>query len=206
MKQFLIIISAFIFLQTTNIVAQENKADSISVEYEVCGNDTVFYKKRSIFTTTICGLKKYEEDFFSKYHEQYNQIDFENLIRKFNNDIKKRTTFNKQIIRTFLESYGKERCTEILKSYNKESFVLSIFISIDPNGNIIDLNFCYHPSFAKFMTCNDIIRVTNMLENSTQTSLFTEYTKIGVKILPLQSIDVFERDIRNFLEEEATGE
>ena len=56
------------------------------------------------------------------------------------------------------------------------------------------------------MTCNDIIRVTNMLENSTQTSLFTEYTKIGVKILPLQSIDVFERDIRNFLEEEATGE
>ena len=45
-----------------------------------------------------------------------------------------------------------------------------------------------------------------MLENSTQTSLFAEYTKIGVRILPLQSIDIFERDIRKFLEEEATGE
>ena len=64
MKQIIFIISTFIFLQATNIVAQENKADSISVEYEVCGNDTVFYKKRSIFTTTICGLKKIRRRFF----------------------------------------------------------------------------------------------------------------------------------------------
>lgn len=212
MKRFVLIFYIIVFIQTLGFaieshITDSQRVDSISVKYEVCGNDTVFYKKYSIYrTTTICGLKKYEEDFFSKYHEEYNQIDFESLIRKFNKDIKNRTAFNRQVIRKFLESYGKERCAEILQSYNEKSFVLSIFISIDPNGNIIDLNFCYHPSFAKFMTCNDIIRVTNMLENSTQTSLFAEYTKIGVRILPLQSIDVFERDIKKFLEEEATGE
>ena len=35
MKQIIFIISAFIFLQTTKIVAQENKADNIIVEYQV---------------------------------------------------------------------------------------------------------------------------------------------------------------------------
>ena len=48
----------------------------------------------------------------------------------------------------------------------------------------------------------DIISVTDLLENSTQTSLFAEYRKIGVKILPLQSIKISETHIEEYLKEE----
>ena len=203
MKRIILTFYTIFLFQTLSFAITNHITDSICVKYEVCGNDTVFYKKYSIYrTTTVCGLKKYEEDTFLKFHKKYNQIDFKNLIEKFNNDVKNRVAFEKYVIRKFLESYGKERCAEILQSYNEESFVLSIFISIDSNGNVVSLKFCYHPTFAKFMTCNDIISVTDLLENSTQTSLFAEYRKIGVKILPLQSIKISETHIEEYLKEE----
>ena len=64
MKRFVITLSIIVCLQTFCYATNENMPDSTKIEYQVCGNDTVYYTKSSINSRTIkCGLKQYEDDF-----------------------------------------------------------------------------------------------------------------------------------------------
>ena len=51
------------------------RTDTTKVEYQVCGNDTIYLKKHSTYRErTYCGLKQYEGNLFAKFHKQFNRI------------------------------------------------------------------------------------------------------------------------------------
>ena len=88
MKQFFLILSV-IFLSNAYCYARENHiSDTTIVEYEICGKDTVFYKTNSDNRRAwTCGLKRYENEFFSKHHKTYNNtIDRNYIYRAFYDD------------------------------------------------------------------------------------------------------------------------
>ena len=198
MKQIILTISAIILSSTFSNATEENITDSISIKYEICGNDTVYYKKHSAQSVvTFCGIKQYEEDIFNRLHKQYNQLDFYDLVDMFN-----KSGFCKHIVKKFLEGYGKKQCAEFLENYKDLSLPVSLLICVDTDGNVMDIDFIYEPSFAKYMTCEDIIRNTKQFTNSNPIPFFSEYTKMGVKILPPFLIPILRNEIMNYLKVE----
>lgn len=203
MKHIILTISAIILSSTFSNATEENITDSISIKYEICGNDTVYYKKHSAQSVvTFCGIKQYEEDIFNRLHKQYNQLDFYDLVDMFNSDENNKSGFCKHIVKKFLEGYGKKQCAEFLENYKDLSLPVSLLICVDTDGNVMDIDFIYEPSFAKYMTCEDIIRNTKQFTNSNPIPFFSEYTKMGVKILPPFLIPILRNEIMNYLKVE----
>lgn len=201
MKRFIITFLAIVFAQTFCYAVGDNQIDTIKVEYQTYNNDTVYYKKyfSSDDVYTFCSLKQYEGDLFLKHHALYNKMNLPDLIDQFNNDNDNRVAFIKYVIRTFLRGYGKERCTEMVK---KKVSQISIYICVDVQGNIVDLSFNYDYTFAKFMTPEDIIRSTRILQGCAPIPFFAEYINMGVKILPPLTIEIFKSSIEEYLNEE----
>ena len=50
------------------------RTDSTKVEYQVCYNDTVYYKSFGSDSTVFCGLKQYEEEHFKNKHHLYGRF------------------------------------------------------------------------------------------------------------------------------------
>lgn len=203
MKQFIFIFSVIFLSQTFCHATGHNIKDSIKVEYEVYGNDTVFYKKYSTSReTTTCGLKKYEDELFAKYHKIHNNgFERNHVYKEFEYD-KNIPDFYKYITKKILEGYGKERCIEMLRKYNGKLPKMIIYISIDVEGNVFDLVFIYHQSFTEYMTANDIIRNTRILENSAPVPFFREYKELGLKILPPLRPPLLKQFIEEYIEQE----
>ena len=212
MRRFVLTFYVIVFIQTLGFaieshITDSQITDSVSIKYEICGNDTIYIKKYfSLGNTTFCGLKKYEDDLFLELNKKVNQIEDRYLIDKLNSDNANRTAFAEFIIRKILEGYGKERCTEMLKINISHSNKIQILINIDVEGRIFDLDFSFTPNCAEFMTSEDIIRNTNILINSEPFRYFTGYSKMGAKILPPIVIWILKNSIEDYLEEEATGE
>ena len=200
MKQLIITLLTIAFTGTLCYAMDSNQIDDIKVEYITYGNDTVYYKTDSKLSKAIeCGLKQYENDLFGERHLTHNKIDLEDLINTFNCDDTNRVAFYTFVVRNILEGYGKERCSEMIKN---NSYYFSLYICADIQGNIIDLSFNYDPSVANYMTPQDIIRNTRILQNCVPVPFFSEYAEMGVKILPPLSIEIFKSFIERYINEQ----
>ena len=206
MKRLFFTLFVIILTQYSN-AAVVFRTDTTKVEYQVCGNDTIYLKKHSsIRERTYCGLKQYEENLFAKFHKQLNKIVYGTLIDEFNSDDENRVAFIKFVVKKVLEGYGKDRCTEMINKNMNHSNTIQILINVDVEGKLFDLDFSFTPNCAEFMTSEDIIRNTNILINSEPFRYFTGYSKMGAKILPPIVIWILKNSIEDYLEEEATGE
>lgn len=206
MKRLFFTLFVIILTQYSN-AAVVFRTDTTKVEYQVCGNDTIYLKKQStIRERTYCGLKQYEENLFAKFHKQLNKIEYGALIDEFNSDDENRVAFIKFVVKKVLEGYGKDRCTEMINKNMNHSNTIQILINVDIEGKIFDLDFSFTPNCTEFMTNEDIIRNTRILKESEPFSYFTDYNKIGAKILPRLVIPILNNFIEDYLEEEATGE
>ena len=178
------------------------RTDTTKVEYQVCGNDTIYLKKHSTYRErTYCGLKQYEGNLFAKFHKQFNKIEYGPLIDEFNSDDENRVAFIKFVVKKILEGYGKDRCTEMMNKNINHSNEIQILINVDVEGKIFDLDFSFTPNCEEFMTNEDIIRNTRILKESEPFSYFTDYNKIGAKILPRLVIPVLNNFIEEYLKE-----
>ena len=189
MKQIIFIISTFIFLQATNIVAQENKADSIIVEYQIYENDTLI--TRDYQTIFARGLKQYIDD---------SPVDYKNahydLIVCETTEYLKRNAI--RIRREILEGYGKERCKEMLDILSNidKSYFYFVRMRIDIKGVIKCVEFMYIPQLSPFMTYEDIKRNTEIIINSKPDPCLVEY---GIELSPWICFTIRKGNIQEFL-------
>lgn len=205
MKRLFFTLFVIILTQYSN-VAVVFRTDTTKVEYQVCGNDTIYLKKHSsIRERTYCGLKQYEENLFAKFHKQLNKIEYGTLIDEFNSDDENRVAFIKFVVKKVLEGYGKDRCTEMINKNMNHSNTIQILINVDVEGKLFDLDFSFTPNCTEFMTNEDIIRNTRILKESEPFFYFTDYNKIGAKILPRLVIPILNNFIEEYLKE-ATGD
>ena len=189
MKQIIFIISAFIFLQTTKIVAQENKADNIIVEYQVCGNDTLI--TRDYQTIFARGLKQYIDDSPVDYkNAHYDLIVCETTEYLKRNAIRMRCEI--------LEGYGKERCKEMLDILSNidKSYFYFVRMRIDIKGVVKCVEFMYIPQLSPFMTYEDIKRNTEIIINSKPDPCLVEY---GIELSPWICFTIRKGNIQEFL-------
>ena len=189
MKQIIFIISTFIFLQAKNIVAQENKADSIIVEYQIYENDTLI--TRDYQTIFARGLKQYIDD---------SPVDYKNahydLIVCETTEYLKRNAI--RIRREILEGYGKERCKEMLDILSNidKSYFYFVRMRIDIKGVIKCVEFMYIPQLSPFMTYEDIKRNTEIIINSKPDPCLVEY---GIELSPWICFTIRKWNIQEFL-------
>ena len=189
MKQIIFIISTFIFLQAKNIVAQENKADSIIVEYQIYENDTLI--TRDYQTIFARGLKQYIDD---------SPVDYKNahydLIVCETTEYLKRNAI--RIRREILEGYGKERCKEMLDILSNidKSYFYFVRMRIDIKGVIKCVEFMYIPQLSPFMTYEDIKRNTEIIINSKPDPCLVEY---GIELSPWICFTIRKGNIQEFL-------
>ena len=202
MKRLITTFFVIVFAQTLCYAADECKSDSIKVEYQIYGNDTIYYNTYYQFRETVfCGLKQYEESLFSKFHKQYNQMEFGDLIDEINCDDENRIAFVKCVVRRVLEGYGKERCKELMNKAERGRIEINILISIDVEGRVFDLDFMYTPDYTEFMTNEDIVRNTKVIKEGEPFLFFTDYAKMGVRILPRLMIPIKSSFIKEYLGE-----
>ncbi len=189
MKQIIFIISAFIFLQATNIVAQENEADNIIVEYQICENDTLI--TRDYQTILARGLKQYIDDSPVDYkNAHYDLIVCETTEYLKRNAIRMR--------REILEGYEKERCKEMLNILSNidKSYFYFVRMRIDIKGVIKCVEFMYIPQLSPFMTYEDIKRNTEIIINSKPDPYLVEY---GIELSPWICFTIRKGNIQEFL-------
>lgn len=189
MKQIIFIISAFIFLQTTKIVAQENKADNIIVEYQICKNDTLI--TRDYQTIFARGLKQYIDDSPVDYkNAHYDLIVCETTEYLKRNAIRMRCEI--------LEGYGKERCKEMLDILSNidKSYFYFVRMRIDIKGVVKCVEFMYIPQLSPFMTYEDIKRNTEIIINSKPDPCLVEY---GIELSPWICFTIRKGNIQEFL-------
>ena len=190
MKYFaLIFLTTFLF--HTHICADNIAGcDSTFMRYETSGNGTVFYRNTIESDITNCGLVQYEKDTIQNIPttDEYG-IDNKELLYRFNNDENYKKFFL-HILEKVLECYGKERCSEMLEINRGQQPKLFIRICIGSEGYVKSLTFSYFKQFEKFMTEDDIIRITDNVIANTPFAYFAEYAELGVKILPPVSIPI----------------
>ena len=177
-------------------------ADSTRVEYQAYGNDTVYYKSFSSDNTVFCGLKQYEEEHYINRHHIYNDKKGEEYMeRNFYQD-KNSYPFCQYIVRKILEGFEKEQCSYFLDNYDGLSLPISIYICMGTDGKVVDLDFIYQAPFAEHMTNENIVRISKPILNSEPIPYFTEYAKMGIRMMPPFLIPILRRDIVSYLEEE----
>ena len=201
MKRLITTFFVIVFTQTLCYAVEVNSSDSVKVEYQIYGNDTIYYNTYYQFEETVfCGLKQYEESLFSKYYKQYNRMCIVDLIDEINSDNENRVAFMKCVVRKVLDGYGKERCVELMNKAEENWIDILILISIDVEGRIFDLDFMYTIDYAEFMTNEDIVRNTKILKDGEPFLFFTDYAKMGVRILPRLHIPITRWLIKEYLD------
>lgn len=203
MERFITTLFIIVFTQTLCLAMQWQATDSVAVEYQIYGNDTIYrIKYTPTSVSTFCGLKQYEDELFDKFHKQYNQMEFRYLIDEFNSDDESRVAFLKYVLTNILEGYGKERCAKLLAKCKDNFHTIQIVICIDVTGRIFDLDFMYPSHCAEFMTNEDIVRNTQVLKDCEPFLFFEDYAKNGVKILPPLSMPILTSHIEEYLNAE----
>ena len=200
MKQ-IILITLGIILTQHCYASGVLKADSTKVEYQVCCNDTVYYKSYGSDSTVFCGLKQYEEEHYKNKHHLFNDKKGEEYLNNNFYKDKNGQLFCKYIARKILEGYGKEQCSFFLENYNGLSLPISIYICMGTDGKVVDLDFIYHPLFAEHMRNEDIVRISKCILNNEPIPYFTEYAKKGIKIVPPFLIPLLKSEIVSYLNE-----
>ena len=171
------------------------------VDYRVCGEDTVFYKKKPSSVITFCGLKGYEEDLFSIFHYE-NEMEYRELIDRVNYDDENRIALYKYVFRKVLEGYDEKRRAAFIEASKKTSRNVQVLICLDAKGLIFDLNFIYPENFEQYLASEDIVRNTKLLKTCEPFPFFKEYENMGVKILPPLLIPIDECLIELSLKDE----
>ena len=187
---FLLFLSSFL-IQTVCYAFEKYPPEGWIVDYRVCGEDTVFYKKKPSSVITFCGLKGYEEDLFSIFHYE-NEMEFRELIDKVNYDDENRIAFYKYVVRKVLEGYDEERRAAFIEASKKTSRNVQVLICLDAKGLIFDLNFIFPENFEQYLTNEDIVRNTKVLKACEPFPFFKGYENMGVKILPPLLIPIDE--------------
>lgn len=207
MKRFVLILTTLVFAQTLCYAVEVSSSDSVKVEYQIYGNDTIYYNTYYQFEETVfCGLKQYEESLFSKFYKQYNRICIVDLIDEIRCDNENRVAFMKCVVRKVLDGYGKERCVELMNKVAGKRIAIQILISVDVEGRVFDLDFMYTADYAEFMTNEDIVRNTKILKDGEPFLYFTDYAKMGVRILPQLNIPIDKCFIESFLKNDVADE
>jgi len=170
---------------------EKNPPDGWIVDYRVCGEDTVFYKKKPSSVITFCGLKGYEEDLFSIFHYE-NEMEFRELIDRVNYDDENRIALYKYVVRKVLEGYDEERRAAFIEASKKTSRNVQVLICLDAKGLIFDLDFICPVNFEQYLASEDIVRNTKVLKTCEPFPFFKEYENMGVKILPPLLIPIDE--------------
>ena len=187
---FLLFLSSFL-IQTVCYAFEKYPPEGWIVDYRVCGEDTVFYKKKPSSVITFCGLKGYEEDLFSIFHYE-NEMEFRELVDWVNADFENRIAFYKYVVRKVLEGYDEKRRAAFIEASKKTSRNVQILICLDAKGLIFDLNFIFPENFEQYLANEDIVRNTKVLKACEPFSFFKGYENMGVKILPPLLIPIDE--------------
>ena len=69
------------------------------------------------------------------------------------------------------------------------------------DGKVVDLDFIYHPLFAEYMRNEDIVRISKCILNNEPIPYFTEYAKMGIKMVPPFLIPLLKSEIVSYLNE-----
>lgn len=201
MKRYFLLFLSSVLIQTVCYAFEKYPPEGWIVDYRVCGEDTVFYKKKPSSVITFCGLKGYEEDLFSIFHYE-NEMEFKELIDWVNYDFENRIAFYKYVVRKVLEGYDEKRRAEFIEASKKTSRNVQILICLDVKGLIFDLNFIFPENFEQYLTNEDIVRNTKVLKACEPFSFFKGYENMGVKILPPLLIPIDECLIELSLKDE----
>ena len=191
MKRYFLLFLSSVLIQTVCCAFDRNLPDGWIVDYCVCGEDTVFYKKKPSSVITFCGLKGYEEDLFSIFHYE-NEMEFRELIDRFNYDDENRIALYKYVVRKVLEGYDEKRRAAFIEASKKTSRNVQVLICLDAKGLIFDLDFICPVNFEQYLASEDIVRNTKVLKTCEPFSFFKGYENMGVKILPPLLIPIDE--------------
>ena len=197
---FLLFLSSFL-IQTVCYAFEKYPPEGWIVDYRVCGEDTVFYKKKPSSVITFCGLKGYEEDLFSIFHYE-NEMEYRELIDRVNYDDENRIALYKYVVRKVLEGYDEKRRAAFIEASKKTSRNVQVLICLDAKGLIFDLNFIFPENFEQYLTNEDIVRNTKVLKACEPFPFLKEYENMGVKILPPLLIPIDECLIELSLKDE----
>lgn len=201
MKRYFLLFLSSVLIQTVCYAFEKYPPEGWIVDYRVCGEDTVFYKKKPSSVITFCGLKGYEEDLFSIFHYE-NEMEYRELIDRVNYDDENRIALYKYVVRKVLEGYDEKRRAEFIEASKKTSRNVQILICLDVKGLIFDLNFIFPENFEQYLTNEDIVRNTKVLKACEPFSFFKGYENMGVKILPPLLIPIDECLIELSLKDE----
>ena len=191
MKRYFLLFLSSVLIQTVCYAFEKYPPEGWIVDYRVCGEDTVFYKKKPSSVITFCGLKGYEEDLFSIFHYE-NEMEYRELIDRVNYDDENRIALYKYVVRKVLEGYDEKRRAAFIEASKKTSRNVQILICLDVKGLIFDLNFIFPENFEQYLTNEDIVRNTKVLKACEPFSFFKGYENMGVKILPPLLIPIDE--------------
>lgn len=201
MKRYFLLFLSSVLIQTVCYAFEKYPPEGWIVDYRVCGEDTVFYKKKPSSVITFCGLKGYEEDLFSIFHYE-NEMEYRELIDRVNYDDENRIALYKYVVRKVLEGYDEERRAAFIEASKKTSRNVQILICLDVKGLIFDLNFIFPENFEQYLANEDIVRNTKVLKACEPFSFFKGYENMGVKILPPLLIPIDECLIELSLKDE----
>ena len=191
MKRYFLLFLLSFLIQTVCYAFEKYPPEGWIVDYRICGEDTVFYKKKPSSVITFCGLKGYEEDLFSIFHYE-NEMEFRELIDRVNYDDENRIAFYKYVVRKVLEGYDEERRAAFIEASKKTSRNVQVLICLDAKGLIFDLNFIFPENFEQYLANEDIVRNTKVLKACEPFPFFKGYENMGVKILPPLLIPIDE--------------
>ena len=200
MKRYFLLFLSSVLIQTVCCAFDRNLPDGWIVDYRVCGEDTVFYKKKPSSVITFCGLKGYEEDLFSIFHYE-NEMEYRELIDRVNYDDENRIALYKYVVRKVLEGYDEKRRAAFIEASKKTSRNVQVLICLDAKGLIFDLDFICPVNFEQYLASEDIVRNTQILKESEPFLFFEDYAEMGVKVLPRLPIPIDERCIKEYLNE-----
>ena len=189
-RYFFLFLSSFL-IQTVCYAFEKYPPEGWIVDYRVCGEDTVFYKKKPSSVITFCGLKGYEEDLFSIFHYE-NEMELRELIDRVNYDDENRIALYKYVVRKVLEGYNEKRRAAFIEASKKTSRNVQVLICLDAKGLIFDLDFICPVNFEQYLASEDIVRNTKVLKACEPFPFFKEYENMGVKILPPLLIPIDE--------------
>lgn len=191
MKRFILFLSLLCIFHILCHAEEYNQNDSTKVEYQVYGCDTLVTEDHETLFTR--GLKQYSNDSRTNFKETH--PDF------INSEVD--TYLGEQaldIINDVFDGYGKERCKEMLRIFEKTQrpFMFYVSIRINIEGDITCVEFMYIPELSQFMTYEDIKRNTRIIINRKPAPFLAEY---GIELSPWITIPVVKKVVHKYLEE-----
>ena len=192
MKRFFITLFIIACMQTFCYAANENKPDSIKIEYQVHGNDTLVIEK--VGYMFVSGFKQYIYDKPADYkNADYDVIEYAG----YEYMMKNAATMTKDII----DGYGKERCKKMFAlSYNSEKKLnLYVRIRVNLEGFITCAKFMYHDTYAPFMTYEDIKRNTEIILNRAPDA-YPCLNEYGIELSPWITFSITSGILQRYLE------